>query len=177
MQIFLENMKINEYGEMIFSQEDVFDLIMQGKAGEMFDGMLVDEEINLSGVRDLLTKMPRFQIFSPQNINVKDWHLRNQSNWHMPQQYRDLDIAQWLFDQCKTQEEIQRVGLELLLYQERDLFSLLQYLKYLVDIMREHKIVWGVGRGSSVASYVLYLIGVHRIDSMYYDLDPGEFLR
>jgi hypothetical protein len=28
-----------------------------------------------------------------------------------------------------------------------------------------------------VASYVLYLLGVHRIDSMYYDLDVGEFLR
>jgi DNA polymerase III alpha subunit len=34
-----------------------------------------------------------------------------------------------------------------------------------------------VGRGSSVASYVLYLLGVHRIDSMFYDLDPSEFLR
>jgi DNA polymerase III alpha subunit len=37
--------------------------------------------------------------------------------------------------------------------------------------------IWGVGRGSSVASYVLYLLGVHRIDSMFYDLDPSEFLR
>jgi len=37
--------------------------------------------------------------------------------------------------------------------------------------------IWGVGRGSSVASYVLYLLDVHRIDSMFYDLDPSEFLR
>jgi DNA polymerase III alpha subunit len=43
--------------------------------------------------------------------------------------------------------------------------------------MRKHNIVWGVGRGSSVASYVLYLIGVHKINSMYYDLDIEEFLR
>jgi DNA polymerase III alpha subunit len=54
---------------------------------------------------------------------------------------------------------------------------LLFYLKYLVDAMRENKIVWGVGRGSSVASYVLYLIGVHRIDSIKYDLDIKEFLK
>jgi DNA polymerase III alpha subunit len=64
-----------------------------------------------------------------------------------------------------------------LMFQERNLFNLLKYLKYLVDTMRNNKIIWGVGRGSSVASYVLYLLGVHRIDSMYYDLDPGEFLR
>jgi hypothetical protein len=72
---------------------------------------------------------------------------------------------------------LQRVGKELLLYQERDLFPLLKQLKYIVDIWRENNIVWGVGRGSSVASYVLYLIEVHRINSIYYDLDIEEFLR
>ena len=63
------------------------------------------------------------------------------------------------------------------MYQERDLFDLLRYLKYLVDVMQENCIIWGVGRGSSVASYVLYLLGIHKIDSMFYDLDPHEFLR
>ena len=66
---------------------------------------------------------------------------------------------------------------ELLLYQERGMFDLLRFLVYIVDVMREQDIVWGVGRGSSVASYVLYLIGVHKIDSLYYDLDIAEFLR
>ena len=47
----------------------------------------------------------------------------------------------------------------------------------MVDIMRKNNVVWGVGRGLSVASYVLYLIGVHKIDSLYYDLDIEEFLR
>jgi DNA polymerase III alpha subunit len=44
-------------------------------------------------------------------------------------------------------------------------------------VMTENHVIWGVGRGSSVASYVLYLLGVHRIDSMFYDLDVSEFLR
>jgi DNA polymerase III alpha subunit len=63
------------------------------------------------------------------------------------------------------------------MYQERDLFDLLRYLKYLVDVMNDNQVIWGVGRGSSVASYVLYKLGVHRIDSLHYDLDPAEFLR
>jgi DNA polymerase III alpha subunit len=63
------------------------------------------------------------------------------------------------------------------MYQERNLFDLLRYLKYLVDTMRQNQIIWGVGRGSSLASYVLYLMGIHRIDSMLYELDPAEFLR
>jgi DNA polymerase III alpha subunit len=66
---------------------------------------------------------------------------------------------------------------ELLKDPARDLFNLLRYLKYLVDVMHEHNLIWGVGRGSSVASYVLYKIGIHKIDSLFYDLDVGEFLR
>jgi DNA polymerase III alpha subunit len=69
------------------------------------------------------------------------------------------------------------VGEELILYQERNLFDLLRFLKYLIDTLKKNKIVWGVGRGSSVASYVLYLLGVHKINSLYYDLDIKEFLK
>ena len=67
--------------------------------------------------------------------------------------------------------------MELLLFQERDMFDLLKYLKYLVDTMRENNIIWGVGRGSSVSSFVLYLIGIHKINSLYYDLSIEEFLK
>jgi DNA polymerase-3 subunit alpha len=72
---------------------------------------------------------------------------------------------------------LQRCGAELLRYVELDLLPLLQYLKYLVDTLRLNNIVWGVGRGSSVSSYVLYKIGVHKIDSLYYGLDYKEFLK
>ena len=110
-------------------------------------------------------------------IEVDEYHKRNQSNWHMPEKYKQLDIAEYLLKLCTTDAELQRVGTELLLYQERGMFDLLRFLVYMVDTMRNNGIVWGVGRGSSVASYVLYLIGVHKIDSLYYDLDIAEFLR
>lgn len=108
-------------------------------------------------------------------VDVFDANL--QSNWRMPAEYKDLDIAQYLLDLCQTEAELQRVGQELLLYQERNLFDLLRYLKYFVDTMRLNNIVWGLGRGSSVASYVLYLLGVHKINSLYYDLPIEEFLK
>jgi len=43
--------------------------------------------------------------------------------------------------------------------------------------MRKNNLVWGVGRGSSVSSYLLYLIGVHKVDSYKYRLDIKEFLK
>jgi DNA polymerase III alpha subunit len=78
---------------------------------------------------------------------------------------------------CKTEEQTDRVSLELELFIQHNMMDLLFYLKYLVDTLRQNKIVWGVGRGSSVASYILFLIGVHKIDSIKYDLDIKEFLK
>jgi DNA polymerase III alpha subunit len=70
-----------------------------------------------------------------------------------------------------------RIWEEMEAYKERDMHNLLRYMIYLVDFMRENNIVWGVGRGSSVASYVLYVIGVHRVNSIQFELDWREFLR
>jgi len=111
------------------------------------------------------------------DIDVAQFHKTNQDDWNMPEEYKNMDIAKYILDLCRTDAELQCVGKELLLYQERGMFKLLCFLVYLVDTMRDNKVVWGVGRGSSVASYVLYLIGIHKIDSLYYDLDIEEFLR
>jgi DNA polymerase III alpha subunit len=111
------------------------------------------------------------------DISVPNWDSLQQRRWHMPDHYKDIDIAEHVLDLCSTDAELQRVGHELMMYQERNLFDLLKYLHYLVDVMKQNNVIWGVGRGSSVSSYVLYLLGVHRINSMFYDLDPGEFLR
>jgi DNA polymerase-3 subunit alpha len=95
----------------------------------------------------------------------------------MPKEYKTMDIAKWVLDQCKDQDQLQRVGAELLEFQRRNMMDLLRWLKYFVDYCRDNKILWGVGRGSSVASYVLYLIGVHKIDPLKYNLDWQDFLR
>jgi hypothetical protein len=173
-------MKQNKFGELIFSESDVCDLLMQGHNVDSLKHVVVDQTVNLEELvmhierpNSLLTWTFPYN----QDTSVPEFHLTQQMNWHMPEEYKQLDIAAYILRLCTTEAELQRCGEELLLYQERDLFNLLKYLKYLVDIMIENKIIWGVGRGSSVASYVLYKLGVHRIDSMYYDLDPQEFLR
>lgn len=109
--------------------------------------------------------------------SLEEFDQQQQLNWYMPDEYKNIDIAKFLLDKCTNETELQRVGQELLLYQERNLFDLLRYLKYFVDTMRANNVVWGLGRGSSVASFVLYLIGVHKINSIYYDLPIEEFLK
>jgi DNA polymerase III alpha subunit len=128
-------------------------------------------------VKEQYASFPYLKTLREINISIEEFDAEQQSHWHMPDEYKAIDIAQYLLDMCTTEAELQRVGQELLLYQERDLFDLLRYLKYFVDTMRINNIVWGLGRGSSVASYVLYLLGVHKIDSLYFDLPIEEFLK
>ena len=162
----------NKFGELVFSEEDICDLLYT--SGDLPGAPMVTEtEINSDLVDTVLNTVAP----TDDSISVQEFDQKNQSNWYMPDEYKTLDIAAYILDQCTTDAQLQRVGHELLLYQERNLFDLLRYLKYLVDTMKQNGIIWGVGRGSSVASYVLYLLEVHRIDSMYYDLDPEEFLR
>lgn len=171
-------MKQNTNGEMIFSDNDLFHLMMQGRNLREFKNMIVDHTVDLESAVLMLEDVPGFIRYNLiANNSVQDFDHRCQNNWKMPQEYRDLDIAEYVLNLCKTDAELQRVGQELLLFQERGLFNLLKYLHYLVDVMKSNNVIWGVGRGSSVASYVLYLLGVHRINSMFYELDPEEFLR
>jgi DNA polymerase III alpha subunit len=137
----------------------------------------VEQSINFDDAIVLLENIPHLKEYIDPKVSIDEFDEMNQSNWHMPVEYKNMDIAKWVLDQCKTEAELQRAGDELLKFHERGMFVLLQYLKYLVDTMRNNNIVWGVGRGSSVASYVLYLIGIHRINSLYYDLSIDEFLK
>lgn len=167
----------NKFGELIFSELDVINQLMQGAELDQLNSMIVDATVDLDCIPDIVDPIPNLSKQQIHNCSVPEFHALQQNNWHMPEKYKTLDIAQHVLSLCSTQEQLQRCGEELLLYQEKDLFNLLRYLKYLVDIMQHNQIIWGVGRGSSVASYVLYKLGVHRIDSMYYNLNIKEFLR
>ena len=99
--------------------------------------------------------------------------------FNIPQFYKELDVEEHIksLGFVADARRKARVEEELGLFKARNLFPVLQLLIYIVDTMRKHNLVWGVGRGSSVASYCLYLIGVHKIDSVKYNLDIKEFLK
>jgi|TARA_B100002019_G_C21094647_1_gene510382 DNA polymerase III alpha subunit len=100
-------------------------------------------------------------------------------DFNIPQHYKELDIEQFVHSKLvqRDPDEIGRVEMELAMYKERGLYPILQLLVYIIDTMRQNNLVWGVGRGSSVASYLLYILGVHKVDSHKYELDIKEFLK
>lgn len=167
-------MHIDSFGQMIFDENDIFDLYLKNP-NIKFKSILANDQITFDQQLSLDT-IPNI-VYPKTYKNIKDFDTYNQGIWFMPEEYLQMDIAKYILDQCKSGAELQRAGTELLLYQEKNMFNLLRYLKYLVDTMRKNNVVWGVGRGSSVSSFVLYLIGIHRINSLYYDLPIEEFLK
>lgn len=173
-------MNYDQYGRSLATENDLIDELHRNPDIDISLFYVSGHDLSRyakSLKRYYLDDWPSPCLYQPFDVSVDEFDRLCQQTWYMPKEYQDLDIANWLLELCDTDAKLQRVGQEILLYQERDLMPLLKMLKYMVDVLRKNNIVWGVGRGSSVSSYVLYLIGVHHIDSMYYDLDIGEFLR
>jgi DNA polymerase III alpha subunit len=170
-------MKYDQYGQTYTTSNELCDLLYKNPTLDISLFQVEDSiEYNRS-VAELHAELDLLDSYHNISQTVEEFDAILQRNWRMPKEYKELDIAAYVLGLCKEEHELQRVGEELILYQERSLFDLLRYLKYLIDTLRKNNIVWGVGRGSSVASYVLFLIGVHKIDSLYYNLNIDEFLK
>jgi DNA polymerase III alpha subunit len=168
-------MRTDIYGQIILSENDLCDLYMRDPT-RTIKKAFTESKISLDDILSIESKPDLTEYIDPK-LSLEEFDNNNQLNWYMPTEYKEMDIAKFVLDQCTNEAELQRAGEELILFQERNMFVLLQYLKYLVDTMRKNNIVWGVGRGSSVASFVLFLLGVHRINSLYYDLSIDEFIK
>ena len=111
------------------------------------------------------------------DLNLDYQLVTNITNeWFMPVEYGEFDIKHYVLSAASTPEEIERVHYEMAIFERADLINLLKLLKYLVDTFRSNNILLGVGRGSSTHSFVLYLLGIHKVNSLFYDLNFNEFL-
>jgi DNA polymerase III alpha subunit len=169
-------MRSDKFSNVIYEEKDIIDLLYRNQL-EFLPQIYCDKSQDikkLSEISDIGLRHIDDEIYS---ISIEDFDDICKKNWFIPEDYKKLDIAKWIIDQCQNDEEISRAGEELAEFQERNMIPLLQWLKYLVDTCRANNIVWGVGRGSSVSSFVLFLIGVHKIDPIKYNLDWQDFLR
>jgi len=172
-------MHVNKFGQVTVSSDEAFRALYNGEINALSDLFISDTEsiqqFNVA-VKSNADSIPNLKLLEEITDSIEFFDEANQCDWFMPENYCP-NLVEFLYEQCTTEVQKARVDEELKLFIQHGMFDLLFYLKYLVDTMRENKIVWGVGRGSSVASYVLYLIGVHKIDSIKYELDINEFLK
>ena len=175
-------MQTDDLGRITFSGADLIKEIYKGNIDKLSNSRVSFEDQDYLKYLEFLESnaLSDWPLPKPQtdlDISREEFDHVNQQNWFMPDEYKNMDIDLFLISEAVTEEELMRVTQELILFRKRNMINLLRFLKYLVDIMRKNNILWGVGRGSSVASYCLYLLGIHKIDSLKYQLDISEFLR
>ncbi len=170
-------MRLDKYSNPIFNEQDIFEALYKGYQFPVNDTFIVD---NRSDSVKHLEEQIGFKFLEPYetHFEIAEYDSACQSIWNMPPEYKSLNIENWLREQCPPCDpESSRLEEELEAYKARNMLDLLRWLKYFVDTCSKEDVVWGVGRGSSVASFILYLIGVHNIDPIKYNLDWREFLR
>lgn len=166
-------MRLDKFSNPIFEERDIFQALYRGY--ELSPEMFVLSSDNVESLEKQLGfnfRPPLQQDF----CSVEEFDQAMQASWFMPDEYKQLDIEAFLV-QHSDKQHYERLMEELQAFKERNMYDLLRWIKYFVDTCEKNNIVWGLGRGSSVASYVLYVLGVHSIDPIRFNLDWREFLR
>ena len=166
-----------------------------------YDGFV---EIDPSRLEDLFLKGvdPRRIAVSEINQDVQKYNklaknkiqLKNEIdvdlinfNWNIPREYLEIDVKKYIlaltvskltwYSGQDLKIRYDRITQELKEYTDRNLLDVLRVLIYVVDMFKKNKVVWGVGRGSSCASYILFLLEVHSVDSVKYEIPLEEFFK
>lgn len=103
--------------------------------------------------------------------------------WNIPESYKTMDLDSYFAEKLNDWEGQQRdlraarVERELAAFREEDMEIVLRLMIHIVDTLESNNAVWGIGRGSSVSCFLLFLIGVHDIDSVQYQLNFSDFMK
>jgi DNA polymerase III alpha subunit len=169
--------RVDLWGRVIVDYETVQEMLLSGAS---LEEVLVEPDRRIEAFNDLLIRRDkqRYLLKTPDPVghSPEVEHARRAETWALGSDL-EINLRSFLLELCDTQEQRLRVQEEMDLFEERGLEPLLKAMICMVDHLRQNRVVWGVGRGSSVASYVLFLIGVHKIDPMKYNLSIRDFLK
>lgn len=98
-------------------------------------------------------------------------------DWFYPKSYDEINLEDYFLNLCNNDEEKNRVKTEVNMFVERDMEKFLRFCIFFSDEMKKNNWVVGVGRGSSVASFCLYLLKIHLVNPLKYNLNIKEFLK
>ncbi len=169
----LNHREIDENGKVVYEVDGLIDILLNGGR--------IPSDINFETNDETRLYNKYSKLFGSEkqlrNVSRQTTHEQNQDNWFMPKKYIELDLDDYFSKLITTPKEVDRVAMELKRWEEKKFTNVLKFCIYFMDYVKENDIIIGVGRGSSCSSYLLFLIGLHRVDSIKYDLDITEFLK
>jgi DNA polymerase III alpha subunit len=152
---------------------------------QLCDRMLMDLPLDRCFVEELTSNIKKYNLISDKPIEVKYSNDNIKTVWNIPEKYLHINILDHCLyklnyiegDEEYKQKAKSRIEIEADFVDKMNMSDLFRCIIYLVDYFNENNIVWGVGRGSSCASYILYVIGLHCVDCIKYDINFKEFFR
>lgn len=169
-------------GDSSYTIKGILDILLSGDTTWKDKYVIDPDDFSVKKINQLENDV---NLKSKSDINIPD----NLFDWNIPENYINLDVRDLVTQLLKRELEnsslsesekvvrCNRVKLEFELWERLKMFSLLNVLVYMIDTFNKHNVVWGTGRGSSCCSYILYLIGVHDVDSVKYGLETNDFFR
>lgn len=171
-----KNSIIDICSRRLHNEQDLVDLVLNNKD---IDGVYVSDP----QVAELFNKKNKqyfdfpIRLRIPEQMDPEEYHQKCRQTWFIPDKYLSMDVLKYLLNKVNTSTEARRIKYEYARFEEHDLIYVLKTMIFLVDKFRENNIVWGVGRGSSVSSYILYVIGINKINPLRYNLSSDEFFK
>ena len=166
---------LNDYvlhydGTVSINSKNLIDHILA--TGDVPDNVFVTE------IDSEVKKYNRYAI-TPLSVKTELEFNEDVLDWNIPEEYKTLDVLEYTLSKIDniTQEQHDRIVKEITAYTDRNLIDVLRTIIFVIDEFRKNNIVWGTGRGSSCSSYVLYVIGLHTVDCLLYQIDFEDFIK
>lgn len=164
----------NDYGHQVYEEEDLISVILSGQSIDGLDAINCDKFIASS---EEFSQDPGIKKYVEPSMALDVYHCSRTAHWNIPEEYKNLDIISRIQHKITNEEQAIRVAHEYSIMEQINCLPFIRAVVYIIDSLREKNIVWGVGRGSSVSSYILFLLGVHSVDSLKYKLPFDEFIK
>lgn len=169
----LSDRYITNTGDVVFTYDGLLKL---ARDGQEFHQYLVDENEYTETYNRFSNN--KLEAYEEDETEVVQFEY----DWNTPEPFASIDIVKLCAEQMVTLDltddiYLDRLHKELTQIDKRDMIDLIRHLLYLIDHFKSNDVVWGVGRGSSCASLVLFLLGINKIDPVAFDIPMEEFLR
>lgn len=177
--IELNNRIITDKGEVVAKHEL---LVEKALSGEVFTDLPALPHDDIDKYNDITGRAKPIQVWQDTGEDSFEGPDPETFQWTIPKRYQELDVTEMCIEalvakRVNKDEYVDRLSWELNEMQERGMFPFVRCLLYVTDKLREENVVWGVGRGSSCASLVMYLLDINRIDPVKYGIPPEEFFK
>jgi DNA polymerase III alpha subunit len=138
-------------------------------------------------IEEIDEEVIKFNKLTGNHLGIKNYSNNTPIEWNIPEQYNKIDVFSYMAPLVKKyvtknpqydkNDIVQRVVTELESFAKLNMLGMIKVIIYLIDTLKKENLVWGVGRGSSCASFVLFLLELHKVDCIKYDVPLEEFFR